>query len=105
MSNKAANHLHLYKKVNLTRKKGKEPYLVYRCTKPLCPHYLPLDLAEGKMCECNVCGEPMVITRETLTHSSGNPMARPRCTNCIKRKNTDTVDAIAAFLAGTKPSE
>lgn len=97
MSN-AANHVHRYRKVNLSRKKS-EPYLVYRCTKPACSHYLPLDLAEGKMCECNRCGEPMVITKETLNRSNGGAMAKPHCGNCIKRKSAETVDALAEFLS------
>lgn len=94
---KVANHLHLYKKVNLSRKKD-EPFFVYKCMKPACTHYIRIDLSEGKLCECNVCHEPMIITRETLTHSGGRPMAKPRCTGCIKRKSADTVNAIADFL-------
>jgi hypothetical protein len=95
---KTPNHLHKYKKVNLARKKNVEPYIVYKCMKPACSHYVPLDLAEGKLCECNLCMEPMIITKETLTHSGGKPMAKPRCNNCIKRKHTETVSAIAEFL-------
>jgi hypothetical protein len=97
MSKNVANHLHRYKKVNLARK-TEEEYLVYKCTKPLCSHYAPMNLVEGKLCECNICGDSMIITREVLIHSGGKPMARPRCSGCIKRKKSETVDAIAAFL-------
>lgn len=98
MASKVANHLHRYKKINLSRKKGEE-YLVYKCMKPACSHYLPMNLAEGKLCECNKCGEPMIITKETLTHSNGgNPMAKPHCTACVKRKKNPDMEAIVAFL-------
>lgn|SRR5215471_5492417 len=101
MSSKVANHLHRYKKVNLSRKKD-EPYLVYKCVKPACSHYVPINLAEGKLCECNRCAEPMIITKATLTHSNNKPMAKPHCPNCIKRKNADDVAALAEFLSGNK---
>jgi len=92
---KAANHLHRYRRVNLGRD-GKE-YLVYRCTKPLCTHYIRLDMAEGTMCECNRCGSPMIINREVMTKSSGRPMAKPHCLACTKSKKPN-LDAIAEFL-------
>lgn len=94
---KAANHLHRYKKVNLSRDKDKR-YLVYKCTKPLCSHYLPMHLAEGKECECNICHNIMVITREVLTHSGGAPSARPRCKACVKTRVKEDVAAVADFL-------
>ena len=101
MASKVANHLHRYKKQNLSATAGKE-YLVYKCVKPACSHYLPMNLAEGKLCECNRCGEPMIITKATLTHSGNKPMAKPHCQGCIKRKNEKDVAAIAEFIAGTK---
>jgi hypothetical protein len=97
MSKNSANHLHRYKKVNLSRDKDKK-YLVYKCVKPLCSHYLPIHLAEGKECECNICYNIMVITKETLTHSGGTPAARPRCDNCVRKRIKEEVTAIAEFL-------
>lgn len=96
MSNKAPNHIHKYKKVDIAT--GDKEFLVYKCMKPLCSHYIRMDLAEGKMCECNVCGDPMIITRETLVHSSGKPMAKPRCNNCVKRRKSDDIAALADFI-------
>lgn len=93
-------HLHRFKKVNLTRDKKKDPFLVYKCTKANCTYYIRMDLAEGLMCECNVCCDAMVITKEVLTHSGRTqPMAKPRCPNCIRRKKANDVESIAAFLA------
>lgn len=102
-SKKPANHLHKYKKVDLSREKD-SPYLVYKCTKPACSHYIPLHLSEGKLCECNRCAEPMIITKQVLTGSSGRPMTNPHCPNCIKRKKGTEADvaAISEFLAGNK---
>jgi hypothetical protein len=96
---KPANHLHKYKKVNLSET---GEYLVYKCMKPACSHYVPIKLSEGKLCECNRCGEPMIITKSVLTHSNNKPMARPHCTGCIKRKNEKDVAALAEFISGTK---
>ncbi len=98
---KVANHTHRYKKVNLSNTKDK-PYYVYKCQKPACSHYLPVTLAEGTICECNKCFNPMLLTKAILTHSSGGPMTRPHCNDCVKRKKSDAVDAIAAFLEGNK---
>lgn len=42
----------------------------------------------------------MIIGRETLTKSSGKPMAFPHCSECIKRKVDKDVDAIQEFLDG-----
>jgi len=42
----------------------------------------------------------MLLTKAILTHSSGGPMTRPHCNDCVKRKKSDAVDAIASFLAG-----
>lgn len=97
---KAPNHIHRYKKVNLSR--DKEPYEVYKCIKPACTHYVPLDLAEGKLCECNRCGEPMLITKNTLHGSSNRAMTKPHCNSCVKRKEDKDVAAIAEFLTGNK---
>ena len=98
MSKSSVNHVHRYKKVDLGRN-GKV-YLVYKCVKPVCSHYIPIHLAEGKMCECNRCGEPMVITKSILTSNSGaTPMARPHCPDCTKRKTSD-VGTINDFLEG-----
>lgn len=95
---KHANHLHKYKKVNLARKKGKDKFLVYRCQVPTCTHYIPLNLAEGRVCECNRCGGVMVITKATLTRSNGGAMALPHCDGCIERKDADTILDVASFL-------
>lgn len=102
-SKKPENHLHKYKKVDLSSDKDKS-YLVYKCTKPACSHYVPLHLAEGKICECNRCGEPMLITKHVMTGSGKKPMTLPHCGDCIKRKKgtLDDVAAISEFLAGSK---
>lgn len=94
---KVAAHLHRYKKVDLGRN-GKE-YLVYRCMKPACNHYIPIHLSEGKLCECNRCEEPMIITQFVLNgHNNGKPLARPHCASCTKSRKKDDVAAIATFL-------
>lgn len=96
----AANHIHRYKKVNLGEN-GKE-FFVYKCVKPACSHYVPISLAEGKVCECNRCFNPMVITKDILVHSGKKPMTKPHCSDCVRRKKSNALDAIAAYLEGNK---
>lgn len=95
---KLADHLHRYKKVNLGAN-GKT-YEVYKCLIPTCPHYVPLHLAEGKLCECNRCKEPMLIGKVQLNGSSGKAMAKPHCNNCVKKKKDvlGDAEALAAFI-------
>lgn len=99
---KHSNHLHKYKKVDLARKKGKEKFLVYKCQVPTCSHYIPLSLAEGRVCECNRCGGVMLITKTTLQRSNGGAMSLPHCDDCIKRKNEETILDVASFLGQKK---
>lgn len=87
---KKANHLHLYKKVNLGAA-GKK-YIAFKCQMPACEHYIPYHLAEGKLCQCNRCHEPMLLTKAAMQ------LTKPHCHNCVKRKKTADVDTIAAFL-------
>ena len=97
-SRTVANHIHRYKKVDIGRN-GKE-FIVYKCMKPACSHYVRIDLSEGKLCECNKCGGLMMITKAVLIHSGKKPMAKPHCSECIKRKRKPDVDAIAEFIKG-----
>lgn len=104
MANKnVANHLHRYKKKNIGVD-GKI-FLVYICTKPACSHYIRVDLAENKLCECNICHEPMIIDKVVLSQSSGIALVKPHCSKCTKRKkvsNVENVEAITEFLSGIK---
>lgn len=96
MGTKVANHLHRYKKINLGRD-GKE-YFVYRCMKPSCSHYIRVELAEGKLCECNRCREIMVINKAVLIGSPSRAMTEPHCEKCTKRKKVRDVETIENFL-------
>lgn len=93
---KVANHLHRYKKTNLGTKS--KPYWVYRCMKPACSHYIPITTAEGRLIECNRCHEPMIYGKKQMYGSHGKPMAQPHCDNCIQRKVSKDVAALANFL-------
>lgn len=93
MMSKRILHLHKYKKVNLGNN-----YLVFKCIKPDCSHYIRMDLVEGKLCECNRCGEPMMMNKISMQ------LTKPHCTECTKRKaqTKEKLDAISQFL--NKPS-
>ena len=95
-SSGAANHLHRYKKVNLSQDKNK-PYFVYKCTKA-CTHYIAVALAEGVLCECNRCHQPMMIGKLQLYGTNGRAMTLPHCQSCVRpRKKKDTEDDVAAI--------
>lgn len=100
MASRVANHLHRYKKMDIGRNGNSFP--VYKCVKPACSHYVRVDLAEGKICECNKCGEPMLLTKAVLTHSGKKPMTKPHCSSCIKKRNAKDVEAIAGFISRTQ---
>lgn len=92
--------MHRYKKINLGR--NGNDFFVYRCMKPACSHYISVALAEGSICECDRCHEPMIIGKETLQGSSGRALTRVHCSSCTKSrhrvKKSETVDAIAEYL-------
>lgn len=103
-------HLHKYKKVNIGSSRGtksnRDGYWVYRCMKPDCSHYIPVKLAENRVCECNRCGEPMTIGKLQLTGSSNEPMTWPRCAECVRKKGLDdtTIQLVTEFLERVVPS-
>lgn len=102
-----ANHLHRYKKFNIAGF-GRPPYWVYKCTKPTCSHYVPCHLAEGMMCECNRCGEPMIIGKQVMSQASGKPMTLPHCGTCTKKRrisNDENIEAVTAFLERSKTED
>jgi len=85
-------HIHLYKRVDLARKKDTKSYPVLKCMKPLCNHYIPLNLAIGKMAECNRCNDPFILDKETIL------LSKPHCKECIVRKPKPEVESIEDFL-------
>jgi RNase P subunit RPR2 len=67
-----------------------------------------MEFAEGKMCECNRCGEPMIIGKQVMSQCSGKPMTLPHCEGCTKKRkvtNVENVEAIAEFIERTKTTE
>lgn len=95
---KFANHLHKYKKLNIGKKKD---YFVYKCLIPGCNRYIAISQSLNELCECNRCGNPMIIDKRVLAHSGGKPMLYPCCINCIKRKekHANEIDALTEFLS------
>lgn len=87
------NHIHKYKKVNLSRDKD-DPFFVFKCIIPTCTHYISVKLAEGKLCICNRCGEPMILNKVSVT------LTKPHCNNCTKRRTN--VSKITEFLEKTQ---
>ena len=75
-----SNHIHKYKKIKLGKDRS---YLVYKCIKPGCSHYIPLVQALNAICECSKCGNLMVIGKAQLYGSGGRAMTNPHCVDCI----------------------
>lgn len=104
MPRKKSDHIHKYKRINFSKskEKGKE-YWIYKCVKPGCTHYIPVELSEGLVCECNKCDNIMVITKAVLNGGyRRTPLAKPHCPDCLRTRQTPQIDAIAAFLEEKK---
>lgn len=59
------HHIHRYKKVDISVKKGKE-YIVFKCTLPDCSHYVPEGIAEGRESICNYCENRFILTKKSM---------------------------------------
>ena len=91
---KKYSHLHRY-----TRKKlGKNNYIVFKCNLAGCDHYVRKELAEGKIAECNRCGQPFILTKAAMQ------LAKPHCIKCVVPKDKETHDAIKEFLEQSETS-
>lgn len=89
MTKKFADHLHKYARKII----GNKGYKVYKCTVPGCTHYVRMILASGRICQCNRCGEPMVMTKYAMT------LAKPHCDDCIKKKDSERVNKLGELFA------
>ena len=78
----AKKHLHRYKLRDLSRKTA-NPYYVYICTHQDCSHNIRLELVEGKIAECNRCGDPFIMKLSKLKYA-GKIMVKPHCDDCTK---------------------
>lgn len=89
---------HRYMRVELkSRQKGSrgEPYIVFRCMKSGCTHYVPRDLVVGNESECWRCGDTFQMT------TASTYLKKPHCSGCTKGRPKDSgpsVDDVAANL-------
>lgn len=81
-----SRHMHKYRLKDLARNPGKPPYFVYVCVKQDCTHHIRVELVEGKLAECNRCGEPFVMKLAKLKHGD-RIIVRPHCEDCTKTPN------------------
>jgi len=87
---KRYNHLHKYERTKL----GDKGYIVYRCQLPGCSHYIRRELVKGKLCACNICGNPMVMGKYAMR------LAKPRCDECIDKKPDKKMDKLTELMQG-----
>lgn len=78
-----SRHLHRYRLKDLTRNPDKPPYNVYVCIQQDCTHHIRIELVDGKLAECNRCGEPFIMKLAKLKHGD-RIIVRPHCDNCTK---------------------
>ena len=104
----ATKCVHKYRLKDLARKRGTHPYLVYICIKQQCSHNIRVDLVDGKLAECNRCGQPFIMRLAKLKHGD-RIIVRPHCDNCTKtpsniRERKETVmNSIDDLLSSIVP--
>ena len=76
------DHVHKYMRVRLGYKKPKEErYLVFKCMKPGCSHYIRAELVLGQWNECWRCGAAMVMNQWSAQFK------KPHCRDCTRGYN------------------
>lgn len=98
MSNKDHKY-HLYRRVNIGnpiirdgKVLGKKKFIVFRCMKPNCSHYVTPPLLEGKIAECSRCHEPFVCDK------ASKHLANPHCIDCAQKKKKDIMGSTLDFI-------
>lgn len=77
-------HTHRFQRINIGQK-GKI-YLVMKCIKPGCSHYVPMSsksnciLLKGQIGECNKCLNDFILNKRSLR------MAKPICDDCVAHR-------------------
>lgn len=66
------SHIHQYKRIKIGKKKD---YVVYRCMRSGCSHYIAAAFIEGKQSVCWSCDSPFTITHKLLR-------IKPLCEDC-----------------------
>ena len=92
----ASKCVHKYRLKDLARKKDVAPYMVYVCIKQDCSHHIRVELVDGKVAECNRCGDKFVMKLAKLKHGD-RFVVRPHCEECTKtperlKKKKDKVE-------------
>jgi hypothetical protein len=88
--------IHKYKKGVL----GKD-YVIYKCMKPACSHYIASTLVAGKMAECWRCGNTFIVTGDMVR--KGKEMLKLHCKECTnaRKPKADIVDDILTRIFGS----
>ena len=92
-TDKPKKHIHKYQKGKLSASTGT---VIYKCVLPGCSHYILPTLLKHRESICHRCDKPFIILRE---HER---MAKPHCSNCIKRKGErlPDIDVLDLLLEG-----
>jgi len=71
---KYQEHAHRYTRIKL----GKNDYIVFRCVRPGCSHYIRQELVVGKIAQCWRCEGDFVMNQKTAM------LKKPHCHKCTK---------------------
>lgn len=84
---------HFYRRVKMGKNKD---YIVYKCIKPGCPHYVPRELAVGRPSLCWSCNKEFIMTSKNLQQ------AKPTCgCRSFRQERLAGMD-VNALLKGVK---
>lgn len=101
-------HNHLYRKTNIgkktydkaTRAWTKNNYIVYRCMKPGCNHFIIPSLIIGKVAECWRCSLDFIINRKSLKN-----IRDLHCDDCTVKRSKPIEDTTLDFIKGLEREE
>lgn len=78
-------HVHKYIRIKLSN-----GTLKARCSIAGCAHYIPIELAVGRISICNICNNEFVLEKRHFKN------AKLHCDDCFKKK--ESTNSIAAAL-------
>jgi hypothetical protein len=81
---KKQQHVHKYERTKF----GSKGFEIYKCALANCPHYVPAELAAGRLSLCwgGGCHRAVMMTREMVQHDK---TWRPLCSSCKQARKED----------------
>ena len=94
-----SKHIHKYKRIFLSKKKGIKGYPVWRCMLADCSHYMAGETVVGRKSVCWKCGDSFTLTKFSLER------VKPTCDTCrgielpeVQAENKENLDNITSTI-------